>query len=114
MSAIESPSAAGRDGHRRVLRREEVDLDVAPDPLPADERLREERGLVGGGGTLEGHRRDQDPHDALGEVLKRGVDPVATLRGVEVVGHLVEAAHRLGRELGTERDDERVVVEVSG
>ena len=44
-----------RDGHRRVLGREEVDLDVPAYPLPADERLCEERGLVGGGGALERH-----------------------------------------------------------
>ena len=39
------------------------------------------------------------------------MNPPAALRRVEVEGHLVEAADRLGREPGSQRDDERVVVE---
>ena len=104
----------GRDGHRGVLGCEEVDLDVPPDPLPADERLGEEGGLVGGGGALVRQLRDQDRHHAFAEVREGGVDPGAAFRGVEVVGHLVEAGDRLGCEPSAQRDDERVVGEVAG
>jgi hypothetical protein len=104
----------GRDGHRRVLGREQVELHVAADSAPADERLREEGGLVRCGGALERHRRDEDPDDALTEVLKRSVDSRAPLRGVEVEGHLVETRHCFGCEQGSERHDQRVVAELAG
>ena len=89
-----------------------MDLNVAADALPTQKRLRQERRLVGRSGALERHRRDQNPDHALGEILQRRVDAIAPVRGVEVEGHFVEAGHRFPRKLGTQRDDQRVVVEV--
>jgi hypothetical protein len=85
------------DRHRYVLRGEEVDLHLAADPLASDERLRQEGGFVGRGRALERHRRDQDPDRSFAEVFERGADPRTAIGGVEVVGHLLEARHRLGR-----------------
>jgi hypothetical protein len=97
----------------RVLGGEEVDLDVAADPLPAHERLGEERGLVGRSRALERQRRDEDANRSFFEVFERGMDPRATVRCVEVVCHLLEAGHRLGCELRAEGDQERVVGEIA-
>jgi len=103
-----------RDRHRCVHRREQVDLDVAADAPPAEEGLREESSLVGGGGAREGQLRDEDPDDALLEVRERRVDPPAPLGAVEVEGHLVEAVHGLRGQLGAGRHHQRAVLEIIG
>jgi hypothetical protein len=85
-----------------VLWREEVDLDVPAYRLLADERLREEGGLVRRGRALVGQGWDQDPDHSLGDVLERLVDLRAAVWREEVVGQLVEPARRLRCELGAE------------
>jgi hypothetical protein len=66
-----------------------------------------------GGGTLVRHRRDQDADRSAAEILERGVDLRAALRVVEVEGHLLEAVDRLWHELGSQRDNKGVVVQIS-
>lgn len=48
------------DGHGLGLGRVEVDLDLGANSVGAEARLQHERGLVGGGGALEGQVGDDD------------------------------------------------------
>ena len=68
----------------------------------------------GAAGHLNGSAGMRIPTTPSRQAFQRGMDPRAALRAIQVEGHLVETRHRLRRELGAERHDQRVVAEVSG
>ena len=101
------------DHDRAVLRREDVDLYLLAHAAGVEVVFEQHRGLVRRGRAFEGQAGDGDQDASAREVAQGRGEAFGAVEAVEGLSDLGEAGSGVERELGAEREDEEVVVELA-